>query len=172
MLLYPVMLGPFTAKELAFPRDHPNPQLVLVDCYGTSGMARKCRFVCVMSREPIWCRLLCRPVVLGVEDRRLLPKASFHIQNHDLAVPVEECHREDVRHPGPHWVTADWPLVRERAELKFHRPLEVLEPGRLRRRVPLASPRARSYNFASRKVGFVRGSWAALGTREVISSQF
>jgi hypothetical protein len=69
----------------------------------------------------------------------------------------------------------DWLEVRQRAELTFHRPLEVLEPGRLRRRAPLVSPRARSYNFAFRKVGFVRGSWAALGTRtgdEVISSQF
>src|SRR5262245_33032842 len=108
---------------------------MLVNRSERTGMpTQRCR-VRVMAREPIGSRLLGRPVVLGVEDGRLLPETSLHFQSYHFAAPVGEGRRESVYHPRPYRVTADRLLVGERAELELHRPLEVLKPRRLGRGV-------------------------------------
>ena len=80
----------------------------------------------VVLEKDFWvCWLLGWSVVLGVEDRRLLPEAPLHLQGDDLAAPIGKRHGENVRDPRPHGVTADRLLVRQRAELDLHRPLDT-----------------------------------------------
>ena len=66
-----VIVGPRTAKELSLPRYDPVPDVMLVDCPARGWMPGQRRRVRVVAGEPVGRRLIGRPVILGVEDRRL-----------------------------------------------------------------------------------------------------
>ncbi len=130
-----VVVRPRATEELTFPRYDPIPEVVLVDCLHHGRMPHQSRRVRIVAREPLGRRLLRRPVVLGVEDRRLLPKGSFQFQSHDMTFPIGKRHRDDARYPRPHRMPTGWLLVCERTKLKLHRTLEIFKPVRLRRGV-------------------------------------
>ncbi len=114
-------LSPRTAEKLALPPHDPPAKLVQVDGFAGGWVVRQRRRVGVVAGKTVRSRLPGRPVVLRVEDRRLLPEAPLDFERHDLAPPVGERRGQYFSHPRPDRVAADRLLVGEGTELQLHR---------------------------------------------------
>ena len=62
---------------------------MLVDGFARSRVLCQRRRIRVMSGEPVGRQSLGRPVVFRVEDRRLLPEATLHLQDR---MPLSDAH--------------------------------------------------------------------------------
>ena len=89
--------------------------------------------VSVVPRVSIWHGPVHGAMVLRMENCRLLPERSMHIECDDAALPVGKRIGKDVRNPRSDRMSFRGPLLTERAELELHRACQVLEPRGLRR---------------------------------------
>jgi len=107
----------------ALPMDDTIAQLRLGDGAGGFGMKSECGHICVVASKSVGRRLVCRPVVLGMEDGGLLPERAMQVERDDITVPVGKGVRKHVGDQRTNSVAGRRPLIRQRAELQLDGPL-------------------------------------------------